>query len=311
MKKEAADLIICTREPKSVSISCDNKIMILLIDYFHMIKRGRHTGGNCRDSGHRSREIRDQPAAIIVSTIISILMVSILYAGACAASPESGGRPGPPLDLAAETGDGFVILSWNPPGDSGDSPVSGYMVYRGPAADMLYSLGLIGNVTTYNDNTVENGKTYYYSVSAINAQGEGSRSAAISVTPVGVPDPPSSVKAVKDVGFVRITWGKPAHDGGMPVLNYLIYRGFSPYHLSLYATMGNTTFSYTDGNVSNGHVYYYMIVALNEVGEGQPSDIVSADFITEERSYDVYIAVGVVVTAAVIILVFMRRSMKH
>lgn len=270
--------------------------------------RGRVNG---RKVDYRSKKILHSSVAIIVPVAVSVLMVSILYAGASAALTESDRSPGPPLNLEAEAGDGFVILRWSPPEDSGDSPIIGYMVYRGLTPDTLYSLGLVGNVTTYNDNTVENGKTYYYSVSAINMQGEGNRSAVVSVIPLGIPEAPLSVDAIKGDGFIVITWSQPASDGGTPVLNYLIYRGFSPSHMSPYAIVGNTTFSYTDGNVSEGFVYYYTVAAVNSMGKGEPSEIVSVSFISEKQSYDVYMLAGVSAAAVTILLVFIVKRRKR
>ena len=41
----------------------------------------------------------------------------------------------------------------------------------------------MGNVTSYDDNALTNGTTYYYQVSAVNAIGEGPRSNEVSATP--------------------------------------------------------------------------------------------------------------------------------
>jgi LPXTG-motif cell wall-anchored protein len=44
-------------------------------------------------------------------------------------------------------------------------------------------LTTIGNVTTYTDDEVVNGQTYWYKVSAVNAVGEGAMTGTESATP--------------------------------------------------------------------------------------------------------------------------------
>jgi hypothetical protein len=65
-----------------------------------------------------------------------------------------------------------VYLSWNP----GDGNAVGYNVYRGTAHGGPYQEinTALDASTNYTDSTVVSGATYYYVVSAVNAQGQGS-----------------------------------------------------------------------------------------------------------------------------------------
>ncbi|HTY47860.1 MAG TPA: fibronectin type III domain-containing protein [Methanomassiliicoccales archaeon] len=86
------------------------------------------------------------------------------------------------LNLRVENGDGQVKLSWDAPASSGGVPVTLYKVYRGTNQSNLV---LIGNATgtSYTDTGLENGKTYYYAVAAMNDVGVGVASSVASAAP--------------------------------------------------------------------------------------------------------------------------------
>lgn len=93
------------------------------------------------------------------------------------------GVPNAPIVLAATAGDKQVSLSWTAPAIG--SPTS-YNVRRstvsgGPYADILDTT--TAPATSYKDTTVENGTTYYYVVTAVNATGEGDNSVEVQATP--------------------------------------------------------------------------------------------------------------------------------
>jgi hypothetical protein len=90
-----------------------------------------------------------------------------------------------------------VILSWKPsrPADSKHAAAVGYCVYRGPNAkfaptELLNPLPLPG--TTCVDDSVENGKRYYYEVLAISAKGVASKP---TKPPILAKIPPASHRA--------------------------------------------------------------------------------------------------------------------
>jgi len=74
--------------------------------------------------------------------------------------------------------DHVVDLSWNP---STSGNIAGYNVYRSPngSAWSKINISLVGS-TIYDDSTVANGDTYYYSVTAVNLEGvESGKSASV------------------------------------------------------------------------------------------------------------------------------------
>jgi fibronectin type 3 domain-containing protein len=175
--------------------------------------------------------------------------------------------PGAPTLDSATPGNRVVTLAWSAPAPNGSSAITGYRVYRRSASGSATLLTSLGNVTSYADTTVSNGVTYYYSVSAVNAGGEGAPSAERGALPAAVPSAPGgfSVTASASSGIVLV-W-KAGANGGSPVTGYRIYRGTVNGSLTLYTTVGVST-NYADTGVVRGTTYYYRVSAVNAIGEG-------------------------------------------
>jgi hypothetical protein len=63
-----------------------------------------------------------------------------------------------------------VLLTWTA---SVSPDVTGYKVYRGTSATGPYSpIATLGGATSFTDNNVQSGQTYYYVVTAVNGSGE-------------------------------------------------------------------------------------------------------------------------------------------
>jgi len=92
--------------------------------------------------------------------------------------------PGAPTIVNVTTNYGQVNLTW--------TAVTGATNYNVKRATSTGKEVTITNTTanTFSDNTVMNGTTYYYVVSAVNAGGEGPNSAEVVVT-VPIPPPPA------------------------------------------------------------------------------------------------------------------------
>jgi len=97
------------------------------------------------------------------------------------------GPPTRPTNLQTNAGDGFVRVTWNAPVSDGGSPVTNYVIYRGSSPAGMSLLANVGNVLQYDDTTVVNDQTYYYTVSAVNANGEGARATEVSAFPSATP----------------------------------------------------------------------------------------------------------------------------
>jgi parallel beta-helix repeat protein len=170
-------------------------------------------------------------------------------------------------DLQAEEGNGYVNLTWDIPSFDGNSPITGYNIYRNG------TIGPFSFVSAtqrwYKDTDVVNEITYTYNVSAINAIGEGPQSLDVIATPFNytVPSEPNNLQAKTGNNFVNITWDIP-DDGGTPITFYNVYRNDIT---GIYNTVIGNKLWFNDSGVINGVTYTYQISAVNIVGEGSKS----------------------------------------
>ena len=185
--------------------------------------------------------------------------------------------PGAPT-LSASAGNAVVHLSWTAPSNGG-SPITNYKVYRATSSGAETLLTTLGNVTSYDDTAVTNGTTYYYKVSAVNAVGEGAQSNEASATPQAgatVPSAPQNLTAAPAKGKgIQLSWSAPASNGGSPITGYDIYRGTVAGGETLLTAVGNVT-SFKDSSTTRGQTYYYIVKAVNAVGEGPASNEANA-----------------------------------
>ena len=183
--------------------------------------------------------------------------------------------PTAPTLISAMPSNSQVVLTWTMPSSNGGSSITGYNVYRGTSSGGETLLATLGSVFTYTSTGLTNGQTYYYKVSALNSVGEGAQSNELSAIPVTIPANPILMSATPGNAQVVLTWTAPNNNGGSPITNYNVYRG---------TTSGGEVFLFTLGNVltntntglTNGQIYYYKVTAVNSVGEGPPSNEVSA-----------------------------------
>lgn len=181
--------------------------------------------------------------------------------------------PSAPLDLDASAGESNITLSWSVPADEGGSPIIGYAVYRGEEAGAEALLTEIGPVTSYEDDTVEGGKVYWYYLTAINAVGEGPASNEAIAIIILVPTAPLDLQLAAGDAMVVLSWVVPLDNGGTDITGYEVYRGNANGE-EVYLSTINIT-EYADGDVQNGITYFYYVKAVNPVGTGPASNEVS------------------------------------
>jgi NHL repeat len=170
----------------------------------------------------------------------------------------------------------FQVLRTTTPGRHyvllGQTAHASWNDYGGTAADDL-SLG--GNL-----ERLENGRTYYYIVKAVDTDSGGDvideslPSVEVSATPQAniPPRPPSVVTASGGANYVDITW-----NSSFTAARYYVYRADSPTaDFARIATQGADEFTFRDVGLSPGS-YRYAISAENSEGaESGLSTIVAA-----------------------------------
>lgn len=162
--------------------------------------------------------------------------------------------------------DGRVSLAWGMGNGAESYTVKRAAVSGGPYATLATEV--VGN--SYTDLTAANGSRYYYVVSAVNAYGTSANSNETVGSPQSVPAPPAGLAATGGIEEVSLSWNAS--------LGADYYRiDFSetsggPYDLLDYST-GTT---YENPSVVGGVTYYFVVTAINSVGESGFSNQASA-----------------------------------
>ncbi|MDW5564225.1 MAG: fibronectin type III domain-containing protein [Methanomassiliicoccus sp.] len=237
-----------------------------------------------------------------------------------AALTSNANLPGAPRELTATPGIGQVQLSWAAPSTDSQQSIVGYHIYWSEEQNNGYS-PISVNTTSYLHSGLEDGRTYYYRVTAISQAGEGATSAIVSVTTANassLPSVPGDLEVVVNGETVRLTWKEPSSDGGSAITGYMIYRGTSASDMEYVATVTGT--SYEVEGLGDGDHYYYEVHAINGNGIGLPTSPVdiknaaSKDGSTDNLPIE-YLALGgvgaVVACMAGVLLLRRRPALKR
>jgi len=187
--------------------------------------------------------------------------------------PVTGVAPPPFLTATTGTGVTAVSLSW---GISSDA--SFYRVYRSTSSNGAFNLLRDNEIrTAWSDNSAEEGKTYYYRLTAVSGSGRESLPSPLA----------AGWKALS-------TWTKTtlptASDGTTPSgvhISWLEVDGAAGYAVYRAASSGGNYIlqaddldgtSWLDTNATAGVTYYYKIVCIRSSGERGPQGPYDAGF---------------------------------
>lgn len=163
----------------------------------------------------------------------------------------------------------YVVLSWN-----SVSNATSYTVYRSTSANGSYSK--IGNssYSSYSDNNVSIGKTYYYKVTASNSTGTSNYSNYVSVTleDQRKPGPVTYGNCTATSTSITLRWTIPTDPSyGKP--NKIVLRLYDPTYKiwvdaqELSGTATSVTFSFGMWIDSDGYVRCG-VIPYNDYGSG-------------------------------------------
>jgi hypothetical protein len=197
--------------------------------------------------------------------VLSLAEIQQLY------TEGSGGiPPGSPTGLAATAGNAQVVLGWNASVGATSYNVKRATVTGGPYTPIASGV----TSTSHTDTTVINGTTYYYVVSAVNGSGESADSGEVSATPQApqTPPAPTGLAATSPTKKkINLTWNASAGATSYNVKRSTVNGG--PYTT---IAPGVTSTSYTNGGLTSGTTYYYVVSAVNAGGESANSNQASA-----------------------------------
>jgi len=185
------------------------------------------------------------------------------------ATPDDTLPPGPPTNLAISTdATGYLNLTWSAP--VGEE-VYRYRIYRSEesGAQQFWNPLASTSQTSYLDQAVVHGKTYYYVVRACDRAGnEEKNTIQVAATSVDTtpPRPPRGLRAEETNigGRIKLVWLAP---GGEVPAEYWIFRSTTPGGQNFsnpLAVVSKTQF--TDRTVQDGVIYYYVVRAVDIAG---------------------------------------------
>ena len=200
---------------------------------------------------------------------------------------EQATVPSQVTGVSARAGDGQVLLTWTAPSNGG-SPITRYEYATFDTPPFFCNAGtdLEQNVTQTcvvgTGASLVNGTEYHFRVRAVNAEGNGAQSAAVTATPraASVPGAPTSFIATAHVSIagysqVLLSWTAPtvAHDGTITDYEYSSNNGTSWRSIgsTLVAYTATQTSAATPVNFTLGTQYTFRVRAINSTGNGAQS----------------------------------------
>ncbi len=173
-----------------------------------------------------------------------------------------------------------IALTWDTPKQDGDTPeTTGYKIEsrqgNEPFATVMADTRSV--LTSFTHTGLEEGKTYHYRVSAVNAEGVGRPSATAAAVPQAT-FAPAGLHAFPVSGSqIQLTWHPPSETFGQAIMGYGIEREVIPGVLFEYiATVSGDTTSYTVGGLETGKAYTYVVSAHLSIGNTPRSNAASA-----------------------------------
>ncbi len=159
----------------------------------------------------------------------------------------------PKLEVSNRASDGKPSLSWN--------KVSGakeYQVYRSTSKSGSFKRITTTDNTSFVNTSTTAGKTYYYKVRAVAADGEKSEYSKVVSRICKLPQPDLDSYSLADTGKIKLHWKKV--EGAV---KYEIYRATSKN--GEFSRLGSTkNLYYTNSKITAGKTYYYKIKAVPE-----------------------------------------------
>ncbi|CEL98343.1 unnamed protein product [Vitrella brassicaformis CCMP3155] len=204
------------------------------------------------------------------------------------------GAPDAPT-LASIAVDDDVRVTWAAPSDDGGSVITGYKMYENTVLD--YDGTGAPATLTQDLKCPSAGATVSYTVSAMNAAGEGPQSAASTRTCALEPGAPINfaLKVNAAPGTLEPTdlrtptslfleWDPPAAAPTDPITEYVLYRDNGLASGTYAETYRGSVAEYEDVGLVMGRTYRYRVSAVNTVGEGAATAVTAFQVLCVPRS---------------------------
>ena len=181
--------------------------------------------------------------------------------------------PSPPVITNTNVADKRITVAWN---NSPESDVAGYKVYYGTTPGNYSNTILVGNATTYTTNTLAEGYTYYFAVTAYdNNNNESGYSAEVHETIQADDVTPPAIPTISSHDIfenkVSLAWGNV---NDTDLAGYKVYYGTQSNSYNNVIDVGNVNL-YTTPALVPGVTYYFVVTSYdNEGNESQYSSVI-------------------------------------
>jgi len=170
----------------------------------------------------------------------------------------------------------LIRLGWNPPIDTGDCPILGYIINAGASPSSLSQAGTTPSVldTAFDFVPSSNDLDYYFTVQAENwktlasSSFAGTPSNILHVISAAAPAAPTNLaNANSTAQSITLTWSAPTDNGGSPITSYMVMRndglGGSSFVDATSGVDEPTTTTYTVTGLTTGYYYTIQVAAVN------------------------------------------------
>lgn len=204
----------------------------------------------------------------LICTILSVLMFLSIFTTMPIIADEVNAATSAPSGLKVnEYSNSAAKISW-----SKVSGATGYIIYRSTNGSSFSKLKtLSSSVTSYTNTGLASGSSYWYAIASYQTSNgktsTSSRSSSVKVTTTtssSVPTPKNFKIVEYSSNAIKLSWTKVSG-----VTGYYIYRSTngSSYTKIKNITSASTT-TYTNGGLSSGKKYYYMISSYKKLSNG-------------------------------------------
>lgn len=245
-------------------------------EYLIVYAQNPITSSNWEDLPQQTADISPHPSGSIELATVSHLKADTLYYIGVAVIDDTDNisgisnvvtaqtmsssdliAPDPPANVSATARDFLHIqLKWN---HSPSPDVTGYNIYRNNTF-----LTVTDYEDSYTDTVAQNGVTYSYRLTAVDANGNESAttpSAAATSADNTIPPAPQWLRAHNTTSSVRLSWEAVAVPD---IAGYKIYRNAGSGSIEI-ATTGNQT-TYTDTGATIDTTYDYSVKSYDTAG---------------------------------------------
>jgi len=226
------------------------------------------------------------PDSSILNQLVKIYLKAVDIAGNTNSSnealnvfiSENRNPPYAPSDLSIEIlSTTSIKLTWK----DNSLNESGFEIYRRESTGSYSKLKTVAaNAVSYEDNTLESSKIYFYKIRAVNKYGNSKYTSEVNSLGIGELNAPSQLTGTPiSTKKIKLTW----KDNSTEETSFIIQRKYAgDISFSLKATVGANITEYTDEGLFTGTTYVYRIAAKKDTSYSDWSNEVEVTTLSED-----------------------------